>query len=696
LAQERIGPRRRRLRPRWVAVPVFIIYATVFLYCAAISGSACALAQSASEPIALSSILISASITGPDRKTSRSGAPLGLRVDLAETSSADALSSSAKGTMYTLPRASLFQEDGTTPKRIEVVVWLDPRHFSLKSGRHGLLALDSGRSVAGHYDIVALSDTGDVNEGAPKLRLYLRKAAPSNETSTVGILLLADDEPIADLSLPLKVTQGQIAPSQATSYSPFRPNTLPGNPSDNGALTLIELHDGEVQLTFVCAEGMRSWRVVNNRPLRDWPKYVDEGIAEAALTTAASTFRDVLFPTGSRCKTGCTAAAALFNTWARRAASAESPPTLTVRTLPLGKDETFAPVLMPVGVLPVTNEVEQLALPDDISNEESLATPADATPLPDPALQPELMGASASDPLLKVGALSDELEARGEEAVAISADLQDPANPESEANAIALVIDPVAAQKSQVHALPSSVDIEKEDDPAPDYLAYKLLSIVPLQGATASAASGACANSWSVLLPPDVKDPDGGLDAAREQMRVLLDMWQAMPPQPSFQYKRSLRPHLTRDARPEGLTGAWLIVSHYNNAIGFLKMPSIDGSSQEVNEEQLKRKLASPGVVVLLACETAVPATHTFLRKLIDNGAVTLIATSALLPGRVAGQFATAFIGVLGEAGTAGISVADAFWETLKRLPPQSQYAVPRFILAGDPNVRLCAPPLVR
>jgi hypothetical protein len=676
-------------------------------FCLAISTSA-ALAQSPSELAPPPNILISASvtditdITGAEKETARPGAELGLRVAFAEASSA----SSANGRVYLLSRTSLFQNDGT-PKRLEVVVWLDPRHFSIRSNRHGLLAIDPSQSIFDRHVVRALPDPGDANEASPtnQLRLILRDAAPRNETSTVGILLLGNNELIADFSLPLTVTEGHTAPSGATVNSPFRPKTPPENFSDdNGVLTLIELHQGYVQLTFACSFGMRSWRVVNDDSLKDWPKYVDVGIAEAELETAASTFSGLLFPADLRCHSGCASAASLFNVWARHAANVEPPPSLTVQTLPLGKDETFAPVLMPAGVLPISDEAEELLLPEEqneFANEEAFATPAEVT-VPDPALPPELASGSAVDPLLEASGFSGERDATAGEAVAIAGALKDPADPEFEVNRpIAMTMDPVAPHVSQGGPLPLP-DGSGHDEHATGYLAYKVVTHLPLHRFTATVPSKACAGAWSILVPPDIEDPDGGLDEAREQMRVLLDIWDnrkdtnVRGSELPFQYERSLTPLKTKEPQSARLTNAWLIVSHYNSSYGVLRMPRASGKPQTVGGDELRRKLAPPGVVLLLACQTAVPATNTFLTHLIANGASTLISTSALLPGKVAGEFATAFMGVLGEAGPAGIYVVDAFRETLRRLPDKSQYAVPRFVLAGDPYVRLCAPPLVR
>jgi hypothetical protein len=739
----------------------------LLLFWISIAAPSAALAQEYVDLAEPSSILISASIIdskgGVEKEAALPSDILELRIDITEPSSLNTMRLSANGKVTMLPRASLMQDDGT-PKRIEVVLWLDPRHFSLHSGRHGLLALHPAKSATGQYVVHALSASGLEDISTSNLKFQLREKAPLNETSAVGILLLSDNELIADFSLPLTVSKVHAALSEATVDSPFRPKTAPGVPSDDAVLTLIELHEKKyVQLTFACASGMESWRVASGRySLQDWPKYVDDMIeAGADLAPTAAVFSEVLFPTGLACGSDCSAATSLFRGWARRAANLELPPNLTVQTLPIEQDEEFAPVLMPVGMLPIAEEDVNLSLPE--------------------SLQPELMSLSTTDLMLHDEGLAEEFDILGEEVAVTVTNLQDPADLNSQADQLITatlgsvesrvlqdqsspsalselldpvnseldhnelvfpMVDPVVQQVSQDDHLQSPGRVEETganttemQDPAdPEfevnqnivtvrdpaaretvlptgtgdataYLAYNVVAHVPLHRVTTAPSSGACANAWTVLLPPDVKDSRGGLDDAREQMRVLLniwsvlsDNWRASGSQPLFQYARSLVPLRTEELQRSKRTSSWLMVSHYNNAVGMVEMPRENGrgAMDQLVAGQLKRKLAPPGVVLLLACQTAVPGANMFLARLIENGASTLISTSARLPGAIAGQFATTFIGVLGEAGPDGISVADAFHETLRRLPLESQVAVPRFVLAGDPNVRLCAPPLVR
>jgi hypothetical protein len=277
---------------------------------------------------------------------------------------------------------------------------------------------------------------------------------------------------------------------------------------------------------------------------------------------------------------------------------------------------------------------------------------------------------------------------------------EDPADPDLAINqTIYTVIDPVTLQASRLYPLQESLNIEENESPA-GFLTYNVVASVPARRPTATAASS-CIDTWTIILPsPDIKtakikDPrDSALILALEHLQTLLNIWEGaknrkseMPP---FQYEFSL--DLLKKSEPalERRTGAWLILSHYDN--GSLRMP-FGNRIQSVGED-LKRELTPPGVVLLLACETAVPAPHSFLANLFDRGTTSaLISTMAPLPGITAGEFVTAFIGVLGEAGPDGITVADAFRTALQRIP---QETVPLFVLAGDPNVRLCAPPLVR
>jgi hypothetical protein len=650
-----------------------------------LSCSAVGLAQAPTGQAAAPTIVISASITRANGHAAGEGTqdtPFWLSVDLAEAASPSAMPAPATSGQYTLLRASLFHDD-ETPKRIEVVVWLDPRHFSLNSHRHGLLVPNAAQGILGHHDVFVLPSPGhaDADTQTTPMRLYLRSKAPPNEISTVGVILLADDELIADLALPLEVISPQGKRSDAVVSSPLRPVSSPlrpegqpGNRSDDGVLTIIELHPAKVQLTFAAAGSMRSWRVfavdAHNKELelRDWPKYVGDEIVDVDLSMAASTFSGLLFPTDASCEGDCAGAASLFNAWARRAAAAEVPPTLTVQMLPFGEDRTFAPMVMPVGILPI----------------------APAAVPPDPALQPEWLSADIAGSLLNASAGTTDVPSAKEDQGAAAGPLKDPADPQFTTNQnIGMVMDPVAAPAAGGGSS-SPPDTGAGDEEATRYLAYKVIAHSPLHRYLVPV-TGACAGAWLVLLPPDVPDPHGrGLDNARAEMHELLNTWKPGSSQPGLRYERSLSPLM----ETKEIDRAWLIVSHFNDKYGALEMPRAKGGMEGVTKDTLRRKLAPPGVAVLLACQTAVPAT--FLASLLSHGVSTLIATSALLPGEVAGQFATAFMGVLGEAGAAGIATADAFRESLKRLPHNSQQYVPRFVLAGDPNVRLCAPPLVR
>jgi hypothetical protein len=728
-----------------------------------LSGATINLAQASESTPMSPSVRVSVSltnVTGGGRVVAKPGEKLGLRVEFTEYSDVNVAQTPLDNRAYVLPRLSLFKSDGKTLKRIEVVAWLDPRHFSLYSDRHGLLVFDPAQSIAGQRMVFALPRPGDANEDNPlnKMRLILRGAAPLGEISTVGILLLADQTLIADFSLPLMVAEKPAGLTDTIVDSPFRPKTPPGHLSVDGVLTLVELHEGNVQLTFSCASGMKSWRVTSFRPLKDWPKYVDQEIeAGDELQASAATFSGVLFPTDSLCSGDCSGASSLFKSWARHAADDELPPSLTVQSLPLEKDEAFAPVLMPIGMLSIKTIGENHDLPEEQSELTGEEASKVDEPHLDPTLQPnESEGMLATtnvlallqdpaDPLFEinwrdanVGEPAELYEAREHSSAAplttAVVDPEDPADQNIEINQPLIVrIDPVAQDSPQVEVvdpadlkseinkpatilmdpvglpstydndflLPGSVRADKRD-----YLAYNVFVHIPIRRFPLAAKEGGCASGWSVMLPPPVADPLGGLDGAKEQMQVLIDnvwdpgIWPEIwtwRSRPLFQISRSLAPLRTPEL-PSRRTGGWLIVSHYDNNAGMLRMPNAngDGKMEEIVADQLLRKLASPGVVVLLACQIAVPGPHSFLSHLIENGTLTLISNSAKIPGVIAGQFATAFIGVLGEAGPAGIAVEEAFWEALRRLPKNSQYAVPRFFLAGDPTVRLCAPPLVR
>jgi hypothetical protein len=573
--------------------------------------------------------------------------------------------------------------------------------------------------------------------------------APLNETSTVGVLLLADDELLADFSLPLTVIKEPAVPPEKREMetdSLFRPRTLPVNPSDDGVLTAIEVHEGgHVQLTFACAEGIRSWRVMDEYPLKDWPLYVDRQItANYPPGEVADKFGKILFPENEdrHCETGnCAAAASLFDSWTRRVANAKRPPTLLVQALPFGKDASLTPVMLPVGVLRVPSElVDQ----PEALRAEALAAAPDGTPptptSPEPVSEPALensrlddLSASSAgeasgtadvqdpaDPDFEVNRYLPVLDlaaprlggpapagppADGVGSTPVLAAQQDPADPDFEINRdIYTVLDPIAPQASRIYPLQSSDGVEG-DERTPSYLAYNVVASVPHHKPIAAAARS-CVDAWTILLPPpevetaEKRNPkDSALIMARGQMRTLLNIWGTLARDwkarlPTFQYALSLAPLNESEPKQEKRTGAWLILSHYDN--GSLRMPVGNDLVQSVGENP-KRELAPPGVVLLLACETAVPAPHSFLASLIDKGkASALISSMAPLPGDAAGQFVTAFIGVLGEAGPDGISVADAFRAALRRLPQYLQDTVPRFVLAGDPSVRLCAPPLVR
>jgi hypothetical protein len=657
-------------------------------------GCLAAIGQTPENLTAQSSIIqLTASIAGTGRTP---GTQLGINLQLSDAQSKTFEGAALTSNTKVVPRSHLFHEDGTL-KSIEIVAWLNPRYFSLYSQRHGTLTLDNPA-------VLALPDPSvEADDTHKRLKIFISKSAPVNEPTSIGLLIFAGNMLVADLSLALTITTKPSSTLTETApTSPFHPSTQPGASLYDGVLSLIELHSGHVQLTFASASDMRSWRVANDLSLSEWPGYADRLINQTELKTAASNLRNFLFPDDSRCESGndsCAAAAALFDDWAAEAGKQEPPPILVVQTLPMGKDETFTPLLMPLGILPIPREPKDPLTPEGIEHLSDTCSPSTTidTPLPDQKPEQSPRVGCSPNSIVRPENLAEEPNTL-EKPTITKDDLTDPADPNLEINrSLTGVRDPAAPQGADTDSSIAANEVENDENDT-GYLAYKVLPSLPLYRSKPNASYEICANVWSIMVPPDVTDPLGGLDAAREKMGALLrkwDSWKELPIKPLHQYERSLSPIESNESKGKQ-ANVWLILSHYDFSVSALKMPRKNGTFHSVGEGQVKRELSTPGIVFLLACETGVPATNSFLKRLITNGASTIISTNALLPGAVAGQFTTALMAVLEESGPAGVSAGDAFRKALKRLPKDMQQIVPRFVIAGDLNVRLCAPSLTR
>lgn len=193
-----------------------------------------------------------------------------------------------------------------------------------------------------------------------------------------------------------------------------------------------------------------------------------------------------------------------------------------------------------------------------------------------------------------------------------------------------------------------------------------------------------CIADWVMVLPPNAAGTLPELTTARHEFQE----WTGLCPGPRCKEDFAEFRKWIGAAGPEPTSTALLILAHHTRAgVSFDQLNTM-------SEQGVVRSFQEPSVAVLNACGTAGPGAYEFVRKLSAKGVSAIIAPVTEVDAEMAGRYTSVLAATLAKhKDEPAYTLSHAHLETLRSLDSKYGSLALTFVLLGNGNLRLCAPP---